>query len=177
MSIAGIVKYSLLSLFVILLSAFRWDLMFGELDWDTVNAEIADEYPTVPGMGIEELKYRLEHGTPIHLIDVRSDEEYRISHLPGAVLFTSWRTETVRKDATIVVYCSVGLRSAKFAKELQGQGFEQVYNLDGSIFMWANSGYSLVAGEGEVSRVHPYNRRWGRLLDESLHIDGKGGTK
>ena len=69
---------------------------------------------------------------------------------------------------SIVVYCSIGYRSARLARELEQQGVEGVLNLEGSIFEWANSGHG-VEREGEaVSEVHPYDEDWGRLLDQEL---------
>jgi hypothetical protein len=46
-----------------------------------------------------------------------------------------------------------------------------VYNLEGSIFEWANSGRPVYRGEERVSVVHPYGARWERLLDRALRAD------
>lgn len=70
------------------------------------------------------------------------------------------------KDKTdkIVVYCSVGVRSAQFAEKLQQAGYPNVYNLNGSIFEWANENRPLYQGQQQVTQVHPYNSFWGKLL-------------
>ncbi len=73
------------------------------------------------------------------------------------------------KDTPIVTYCSVGYRSSKLATELQAKGFTNVRNLEGSIFEWANRGYSVVRDGREVREVHPFDKAWGVLLDEKLH--------
>jgi hypothetical protein len=44
-----------------------------------------------------------------------------------------------------------------------------VYNLDGSIFQWANEGRPLYSGTNRVASVHPYDREWGRFLKKELH--------
>ena len=104
-------------------------------------------------------------GEPPLLIDARAPEEYAVSHLPGARNLTRAGEVGVDKETAIVVYCSVGLRSAGYAEHLRQLGYRQVYNLQGSIFAWANSGYPLEAENGRpTTMVHPYDRRWGQLL-------------
>lgn len=138
--------------------------------WQEIDKSIAEKYPEVKEMTAETLLARL-HGPDAPVIyDVRDREEYAVSHLPGAILMPDSARVAVSSDTEIVVYCSVGLRSAAFAAKLMKKGFRQVYNLKGSIFAWANKGYPLVRGKGEkVRTVHPYNRRWGTLLNKDLH--------
>jgi rhodanese-related sulfurtransferase len=155
----------LISALALLLSGFDWPLSIGRLTWERIDQAIAREYPLVRQVDVEQLRARLTKGELLQLVDVRNAEEYRVSHLPGAVLIDSFRPETVGPDAMIVVYCSVGLRSAEYAEQLRQQGYRQVYNLQGSIFAWANSGYPLETGNGRPTTiVHPYDRRWGELL-------------
>lgn len=103
------------------------------------------------------------------LIDARSSEEYQVSHLKDAL---NWDDpdlaveNSAMKKKPIVVYCSVGYRSSALAARLQNQGFEKVYNLEGSIFEWINKGNSVYNGEQEVRVVHPYDADWGRFLDK-----------
>jgi rhodanese-related sulfurtransferase len=104
------------------------------------------------------------------IVDVRSEEEFEISGLKGARRFE--RVEDMPKlsssNAPVVVYCSVGYRSAEFARKLQRQGFTNVWNLEGSIFDWANQGYPVYRGTNQVHQVHPYSRKWGGLLKPEL---------
>jgi len=44
-----------------------------------------------------------------------------------------------------------------------------VFNLQGSIFQWANEGRPLMANGRVVHVVHPYSERWGVLLNPQLH--------
>lgn len=69
----------------------------------------------------------------------------------------------------IVVYCSVGYRSAAVAEELASLGYTNVKNLRHSIFEWAERGYVLENAAGSTSKVHPYNRAWGTLVPNELH--------
>lgn len=77
----------------------------------------------------------------------------------------------IKPDRPIVVYCSVGYRSSILARKLQDKGFTNVYNLEGSIFKWANEGRPLVQGKVTVHKVHPYNAHWGHLLERKYHVD------
>ena len=44
-----------------------------------------------------------------------------------------------------------------------------IYNLEGSIFKWANEGKDLEDNEGlKTLVVHPYNVVWGKLLNAEL---------
>lgn len=103
------------------------------------------------------------------LLDTRRPEEYAVSHLEGAMRAES-PEEAERllqgqpTDRPVVLYCSVGYRSSRLARQLMQAGYTQVYNLEGSIFAWANEGRVVVDETGPVHKVHPYDERWGRLL-------------
>ena len=67
-----------------------------------------------------------------------------------------------------MTYCSVGYRSGEMAVRLRAAGYIHVQNLDGSIFQWANEHRPLVHDGERVTRVHPYNSVWGRLLQPDV---------
>jgi rhodanese-related sulfurtransferase len=146
----------------------------GGPSWAKVLASIERDWPQVSQMDTVEVERRLnaeEEQRPF-LIDVRSREEYNVSHLPGAVWADSPNqiralARTVSAARPIVLYCSVGIRSSKAAQQLIDEGFSNVFNLKGSIFKWANEGRQLVQDGKPTHRVHPYNEYWGRLLDRS----------
>jgi hypothetical protein len=75
------------------------------------------------------------------------------------------------QDSLIVVYCSVGYRSSVLARKLQDMGVTRVYNLEGSIFKWANEERPLVRNGDTVQKVHPYDAYWGKLLETKYHAD------
>lgn len=141
-----------------------------------VRAKIRDRYSDVPMLSTAELAdWLADHSrVPPLLLDVRTEAEFSISHLKDARRVepgkpTKKLLESLDPDRAVVVYCSVGERSSKFARELRKQGIKKVFNLDGSIFQWANEGRPLYAGNGPATWVHPYNRRWGRYLKKELH--------
>lgn len=158
------VRYLVVVSLSLLLCGFFWS----KPTWLSVNQYITQNYPTVPSIGVNELKQQLTGESPI-LIDVREREEFEVSHLPGAVNITELSQMTWEKDTEIVVYCSVGVRSAVFAEKLMEAGYGKVSNLKGSIFEWANRGNPLQRGSKEAFGVHPFNDKWGILLDARYH--------
>lgn len=105
------------------------------------------------------------------LVDVRTAAEWEVSHLPGARTVpqpdpTAAPFADLPRSTPILVYCSVGWRSARAARALRAAGFTEVRNLSGGIFVWANRGHRLVRPDGRrASVVHPYTGNWGRLLE------------
>jgi rhodanese-related sulfurtransferase len=97
------------------------------------------------------------------LLDVRTPEEYQVSHLFGAQLAPANKSDLAAiatSETPIVTYCSVGYRSAKLALALQQAGYHQVFNLEGSLFQWVNEGRSVYRKDQVVRQVHPYNWFW-----------------
>ncbi|MCG6137994.1 MAG: rhodanese-like domain-containing protein [Nostoc sp. LLA-1] len=109
------------------------------------------------------------------LLDARSQTEYMVSHIKTAVHIDPVIPDlkalsTVSQDTPIVVYCSVGYRSAKVAQQLQKKGFSQISNLSGGLFQWANEERPIFKDEEQPTQlVHPYDAIWGKLLKTSYH--------
>jgi len=78
----------------------------------------------------------------LQLIDVRTAEEYSVSHLKNAqnicVTDNDFRDKVagLDKNKPVYVYCKSGNRSGKAAKILMEMGFEKVYDLQGGITSW-----------------------------------------
>jgi len=150
---------------LLLLCGFFWN----NPTWEQVNTTIDRKYPSVNSINVTKLKTFLDQGKFFVLIDVR-EEEFAVSHLPTAVNIQNPTAVHYPKDTPIVVYCSVGVRSANFAVKLHDFGFTSILNLRGSIFAWGNKSYPLFRGNTAVSVVHPYNKNWGKLLNRELHM-------
>jgi rhodanese-related sulfurtransferase len=122
---------------------------------------------SVPVIGVKELKNQQKNYI---VLDAREQKEYDVSHIEGAKhigyeQFDIKKMKDIKKDAPIVVYCSVGYRSEKIGEKLQKEGFSNVKNLYGSIFEWVNESYPLVDGNNqEVLKVHTYNTLWGKWV-------------
>ena len=138
--------------------------------WAGVEARIAEAFPDVPSIDTSGLGERMRDPLQaVVLIDVREPDEFAVSHLRGAVRATSVDQVAALVDdapagATIVAYCSVGYRSAGLVVELRERGVARVYNLEGSIFRWANEDRPLYRGDVRVRQVHPFDESWGTLL-------------
>lgn len=142
-----------------------------------VKALIRLKFPSVQRITTAELAQRLQQGTSPHplVLDARTEAEYAVSHLQTARQIDPSNSEQVAvsslrdvpQNAPIVVYCSVGYRSARAAEQLTQAGFHCVYNLEGGIFQWANEGRSLLQNGQPTRQVHPYNATWEKLLKDA----------
>lgn len=142
------------------------------MTWEEVNRMVREEFPAVRTITTDQLAQWLEDSNAAQpvLLDVRSPEEFEVSHLadarPASNMDQALRQlQGVPHDAPIVAYCSVGYRSADLAGQLEGLGYSNVFNLSGSIFQWANEGRPLVHDGERATKVHPYDQKWGRLLN------------
>jgi rhodanese-related sulfurtransferase len=133
----------------------------------------ADEVPLIT---VSEV---VSHPTYIRL-DSREKEEYEVSHLPNSFFIgygefdeAEFTAHFPEKDATYVVYCSVGIRSGKIGRKLQELGYTDVRNLSGGIFKWVEEGHELLdKDEIATQKVHAYNRFWGMLLNKGEKVYG-----
>lgn len=90
----------------------------------------------------------LENDSTVILLDVRTQSEYLEIRIDGAVLLPlneiTLRAQDVliNKQATIIVYCRSGNRSAQAVQLLHGLGYTNLYDL-GGIQSWP---YATVSG-------------------------------
>jgi rhodanese-related sulfurtransferase len=155
-------KHFFLILLILSLAACEQD----GLNWPDVNAEIQEKFPKVERISVSELKTK--DLQDVILVDVRKKEEFAVSHIPGAVNLEDpfdIAELASQSDKGVVVYCSVGYRSAAVVHELNNLGITNATNLEGSIFEWANEDLPLVNKSGSTRDVHPYDEYWGQLLD------------
>jgi len=149
--------------------------------WDTLISTIRKRFPAVRQLSTKELASWLSEtnrGKDPVLIDARLPEEYAVSHLQGARNLDS--VAAVKALATsnaqpIVVYCSVGYRSSALAEKLMKAGLTNVFNLEGSVFAWANEGRPVYRNGVELKppRIHPFDEKWGQLLKAELRAGEK----
>ncbi|XP_062613827.1 uncharacterized protein LOC134275575 [Saccostrea cucullata] len=123
----------------------------------------------------------------IKILDCRAEDEYNISHIDGAVrinydsspdeiLQAADIDKTTNESLDVICYCSVGYRSALVAQKLQdhvskstGNDHLSFYNMEGSLFKWANENRHMVDQKGEATKfAHPYNAVFGKLLNSEL---------
>ena len=141
-------------------------------------------YGPIPEVDTKEAWERLVKGTLV-VVDVRKQEEWRTSMIPGAMTKEEFELE-VHKDQEkigflegkdVCTYCTIGMRAGKYAKklagDLKGRG-PKVLNLKGSILGWVHHGLPVArrlgetrhAGEEVVKEVHVNNPKFDLAPDE-----------
>lgn len=106
------------------------------------------------------------------ILDSRSLEEYKTSHIKDAIWvgyddFQKQKLIELDSSKPILVYCSVGYRSEKITQKLDSLGFENVSNLYGGIFEWANEGLPIYKNEMPTDTIHAYDKEWGFWLNSN----------
>ncbi len=79
------------------------------------------------------------------LIDVREDREWNLGHAAGAVHMSRGTLESkidtaVPRDATVILYCASGNRSALAAESLTQMGYATVSSMAGGFRSWVDAG-------------------------------------
>lgn len=119
----------------------------------TVNATdaanlAAPVIPVIP-MGAYELMRTNAGNSSFHVIDVRTPAEFASGHLPGAVNINVESTDFASQvkaldpNATYVVYCHSGNRSAVATQQMHQMGFKHIYDVQGGIQAWESAGLPL----------------------------------
>lgn len=176
-SMAGVIASILL---VALLAAVTIIRPWAQPSLAAVEARVASKYDGVTHIPLSEVSAEDMEG--VVLLDVRERAEYEVSHLPGAIhVDPDADPATVLaqlgdavKGRTVLAYCSVGERSSRMARALkQGAidaGADDVANLQGGVFAWHNGGGELSRGGQATRDIHPFNDKWGRLVDDKAAI-------
>ena len=150
-----------------------------------VKSEI-DEISTI------EAHERLESSDGSLFVDVREPDEWDEGHVPGAIYTGRGRLESrieglvPDKSRPLVVYCSVGSRSAFAAKALEELGYADVVNLAGGFADWKRNGFEVtiprVLSPAQRSRYSRHllipevgEEGQQRLLDARVLLVGAGG--
>jgi rhodanese-related sulfurtransferase len=146
--------------------------------FDVLRRLTERKFPDGKWVTVSELeRWRADPGRaqPV-VLDARTEDEYAVSHLRGAVRIDPYRPSLrplrgFPKDTATVLYSSVGYRGARVADFLARQGYSRVYNLDGGQFRWANAGRPVFRQDRPTAEVHPYDATWGLLLESEYRID------
>jgi rhodanese-related sulfurtransferase len=113
------------------------------------------------------------------LLDAREEKEFKVSHLENAICvgYNDFKLkETIAKlpkdkNAKIVVYCSLGIRSEVVADKLIKEGYTNVYNLYGGIFEWKNADFQVVDTLGKpTEKVHAFSKTWSKWLKKGEKV-------
>jgi rhodanese-related sulfurtransferase len=129
---------------------------------------------TIPYIKIEKFK-KLEN--PI-ILDTRERKEFDVSHIENAncVGYDNFDLKKIKEkyknlNDTIVVYCSVGIRSEIIGTKLKAVGYKNVFNLYGGIFEWKNK-TELVVDNNKIptENVHTFSKKWSVYLLKGKRI-------
>ncbi len=120
----------------------------------------------VPVLKAVDLKKIIDDSNLV-LIDIRQPKEQEISMLPHAMStfqFAQQFRKGIPSAKRIVVYCTIGFRSGKYAETLARQGIKSE-NLEGGILAWSFVGGDLFTRNSEgamvaTNRIHTYSKEW-----------------
>lgn len=133
---------------------------------DKLVVGLTTKFSAVPHLPPSVVKDLQATGTPITLIDTRSNEEQDVSTIPGSLTMEEFeRREKELSNTKIIAYCTIGFRSSQYAGELRKRGLD-ASNLEGSILAWTHEGLPLVTKdktsgqEVPSKKVHVFGDQW-----------------
>ena len=106
---------------------------------DSSTASDADTQSAYHKITAEEAKKMMDAGD-VTVVDVRTEDEYEASHIPGAVLVPNESIGSEEapealpdQDAVLLVHCRTGVRSKQASDKLVALGYTQVYDFGGIV--------------------------------------------
>jgi len=127
-----------------------YDDLAGYLDgelrvWETSGRP----YASIPVLHARDLERRMSSGQKFTLLDVRSEDEWRKGHLPGALHVylgdLPSQLDGIPRDCPVTTFCASGRRAIIAASLLRNSGFTQVEDSLGSMSAWRAIGGKVVA--------------------------------
>lgn len=110
---------------------------------------IGEQQEKYENIDSDELVEKME-SKPGIMLDVRTPDETRDGIIEGATMMDFYednfknRIMELDRDQPVYVYCASGNRSGQTAKMLKDAGFDEVYNLEGGITKWEESGKPVI---------------------------------
>ena len=154
-------------LMALLLAGLTWEWSFATASSpaergrriEALIAEYEQEIST-PYVSVTEFMNWPKDRLPV-LVDVRTDNEREVSIIPGAISQAQYdRDRAAFGNRPVMVYCTIGHRSAYVVRELRKEGVE-AKNLRGSLLMWVHQGGALVDPAGRTTNhVHTFAEKW-----------------
>jgi hydroxyacylglutathione hydrolase len=133
-------------------------LQSGMSAWIDAGLSVAHTAQIAPN----ELHRQLTAGKRPQVLDVRTDDEWREGHLPGALHimggYLPERTDEVLRDRPLVVMCGSGYRSTIAASVLERAGFPDITNLTGGMKAWNDAGLETTREGANATASVPSQR-------------------
>lgn len=119
-------------------------------DMDSINTVEVNsvEADGIINVSADEFRNLISTGSGI-VLDVRTPEETAQGHIDNASIINFYdedfesKINLMQKDKEIYIYCRSGARSFAAAEVLERNGFNVVYNLEGGLMSWENSGHPI----------------------------------
>jgi rhodanese-related sulfurtransferase len=108
---------------------------------------VKDAKTRIKEANVRDVKKRLDSGEKMIIVDTREDNEWARGHVAGAIHLSKGIIErdiekTIpNKEATVVLYCGGGYRSALAADNVQRMGYKNVISMDGGWRDWTEAGF------------------------------------
>jgi len=118
--------------------------------YENVEEMIIDAKSNITSISIDEFKTIFDNEDDYYLIDVREEEEYRISCIPGAIniprglLEFKIGEEVKNRRAKIYLYCDNGERSSLAVKSLPELKFPNAILIESGFNAWKKTYYKDV---------------------------------
>ena len=130
---------------------------------------------SIPYISVQELAMPK---TDAIILDARELKEFNTSHIKNAINvgYDLFKINTIpdlisNYETTIVVYCSVGIRSETIAEKIKSLGYKNVFNLYGGIFEWKNKEFPLYNSSSELTEeVHTFSKEWSSWLTKGIKV-------
>lgn len=110
---------------------------------------VNDAKKRVREVSVDEVKTKLDRHEKFLIIDVREESEFAKDRLPGAihlgkgVIERDIEQRIPDHNASLILYCGGGFRSALAADNIQQMGYCNVLSMDGGVKEWREKGYPL----------------------------------
>ena len=120
------------------------------------NSPLTDA-PLINAAQVRKLQCDQENQEHFVIVDVRSKAETDVSMIPGALTKPEFENSIdQQKGKTVIVYCTVGVRSNSYAVALNQKGWNAL-NYKGSILDWCQNNLPLTLNGKETNQVHTYS--------------------
>lgn len=102
----------------------------------------------IPSVDVEKVKEDLDNNKDVVILDVRTAEEYKNSHIQNSIhlpleMILEYSNKVLKeKKQTIYVYCLSGSRSIQATESLRKMGYN-AFNVKSGLLAWRAKKYPL----------------------------------